>query len=271
MSILEGGFKFSFAKEEFYHGKVVGIPMISFCDIPITLSGEHKGKYGEYAIGISKNSSTFKELPLFPVTYIVNDEMEKLAFKLHNEYLDNKSFLSQSNKELSESGAKPITIEFKGKKFTGFGMSLNAKGKLVLKAFFDNLSLNKNANSLLGSMKLYKSEREGAEQINYDECEWRLVYPEYSDITDDIKCQWIWDHYDEWRANRKDKFLTNAATLQPSVEDITYLIVPKTSDIFPLIKRLSKASHIFGDELTEENRSLLFSKVISFEQIEKDF
>lgn len=270
LSILKNGFRFSYAKEEFNHGRFVGIPMISFCDIPISLSGEHKRKYGKYAIGIAK-SNLMADYPITPVTYIINDRLDNLAFKLHDKYMSNESFLDSSIEEMSKSGATSVNLEWNGQKYTGYGIKFNEVGKNVFKAFIDNLSLNQEANSLLGSMKLYKFIRKGREQINYDECEWRLVYPEHANINDNEKCKWVWNNYDEWKASRSDKFLSNAPTLNPSVSDINYLIVPSDNDIFPLINKLSKIEKVFGEELSDESRSILYSKVISFKQIETDF
>ncbi len=269
ISILENVFRFSYAKEEFHHGRIVGIPMISFCDIPITLSGEHKGKYGEFAIGIAK-SNLIADYPITPVTYILNDRMDNLAFKLHSKYICNESFLDSSMDDLAKSGAAPLSVKLNGNNYTGYGMKFNEVGRNIFKTFIDNLSLNQEANSLLGSMKLYKFKRNGEEQINYDECEWRLVYPENAKINDS-KCKWIWEKYDVWKTSREDKFLSGAPTLNPIISDINYLIVPTEKDIFPLITKISKLGKVFGEDLSDESRSILYSKILSFEKIEKDF
>ena len=49
----------------------VGIPMASFCDIPITLLDEHNSRYGNYGIALSKDWA--KKNGLTPVMYIAND------------------------------------------------------------------------------------------------------------------------------------------------------------------------------------------------------
>ena len=49
LSILKEGIKFGFCKEILSNKHCVGIPMISFCDIPIGNSAEHSNKYGKYA------------------------------------------------------------------------------------------------------------------------------------------------------------------------------------------------------------------------------
>ena len=57
----------SFDDEEF----IIGIPMISFCDIPITLLDEHTNRYGSYGIGLSKDWGIKNGVT--PIMYIAND------------------------------------------------------------------------------------------------------------------------------------------------------------------------------------------------------
>lgn len=57
----------------FYNGNInnniVYIPMVSFCDIPLTQISEHSTRYGQYAIGLSKNWASKNLInPLFYLT-----------------------------------------------------------------------------------------------------------------------------------------------------------------------------------------------------------
>ena len=121
-------------------------------------------------------------------------------------------------------------------------------------------------------MKAYQSEYDGKIQINYDECEWRLVCPENKVLLNGGLCTWFWDEndYDNWRSSRSDKF-TDIPNVTFDVNDIEYLIIPRKMEIPNFIKKLMDLKTICHKEITEEERYLLVSKVISIEQIKRDF
>ena len=60
-SILQNGFYTSYSKELILGngiGKEFAVPIISFCDIPLSNISEHVKKYGGYAVGVSKDFAT---------------------------------------------------------------------------------------------------------------------------------------------------------------------------------------------------------------------
>ena len=90
-SILSNGLRFSYAfesispqitaninypsnpsiVEELYKDTGVAIPMMSFCDIPITRTSSHMDHYGKYMIGFAKKLLTELYKPIInPVLYI---------------------------------------------------------------------------------------------------------------------------------------------------------------------------------------------------------
>ena len=58
LGILKEGFKASYCKEQFKNNKgelrYIGIPMISFCDIPLSLISQILYGEGKYAIGMKR-------------------------------------------------------------------------------------------------------------------------------------------------------------------------------------------------------------------------
>lgn len=268
LSILKEGIKFSFCKERLSNKYCVGIPMISFCDIPIGNSAEQSYKYGKYAIGISKQYviEHFAE-GIGPVNYYTSEHFIEAAFKL----LEVETEYREALNSITEGKKKDFSITIGSKTYVGSGLK-KEESPFVLKAFFKSDEYHRAATMSIGLMKRYKSEYNGKMQVNYDECEWRMVFPEYARISEDKLCKWFWteDSYDKWRESVSNKFLDDWS-LTFSVSDISYLIVPTNKQIPSLIKSLSRLKTVCGNEISNEERSFLYSKVLSFEQIKRDF
>ena len=91
LSILENGLYFSYSYDDI--GSIFfALPMISFCDIPLSRNQEHTGRYGKFAIGISKDA-LLKKYPSGywgPVNYIFNGAIVNLAFRSKELYTKHK-------------------------------------------------------------------------------------------------------------------------------------------------------------------------------------
>lgn len=254
INILREGLKFSYCREEFSADLCFGIPMICFCDIPVSTSFEHSSKYGQYAIGLSKDKLLEKyKAALGPVNYVTSLSSVKAAFQLRNadEVNNNrtKSSITTINNKLSEEPTNNALMHF-------------LQGIDYHQSFTQAISL----------MKPYQSIHDGNSQINYDECEWRIVLPEHTKLNDNEHCQWFWskEEYDSWREKRDNKFI-NEMPLLFTVDDIEYIIVP-TKELIPnFIKRLIDLKEICGNKIEDKDRYSLVSKVISLEQIKRDF
>jgi hypothetical protein len=71
LRILKEQFKVKYCFEIIYTHEIpfeFGIPMVSFCDIPLSEVKEHMNKYGSYGIGM--NMKWAKNNGLNPVLYI---------------------------------------------------------------------------------------------------------------------------------------------------------------------------------------------------------
>lgn len=267
--ILKEGLKFAYCKEKISDDKCLGIPMISFCDIPIGKSHEHTTKYGSYAIALSKAKliEKFKDL-IAPVNYFISTSHIDAAFKLRDEGLVKKNDFSDAVQK--EPGTK-VSAVINGAIYKGKAFSKGNGGKFLYD-FITYEDYLRSSSKNIGYMKAYQSEYDGKIQINYDECEWRLVYPENKKLLNGSLCTWFWNEkdYNNWRNDRNDKF-TDIPNLTFGVNDIEYLIVPTRMEIPSFIKKLMDLWTICHREITEEERFLLVSKVISIEQIKRDF
>lgn len=214
LSILRDGLKFSYCSEKVTEEISLGIPMISFCDIPLLSCGEHRSKYGLYAIGFSKN--TFSQLPQ-------HCEIGSVGY-----------FSAQQ------------------------------------KALISNLmSLASKKDKVVGWFKQFEMIRKGKIQINYDECEWRILA--FNDSRGN-SIKWFWAEKDflKWKETRTDKFL-DGITIPFKASDIRYIVVNQEKNIPNVVKRILALKTIAGTEASIREKELLCSRIISFEQLNSDF
>lgn len=274
LSIIQEGFRYSYSKESIGNKDFIGVPMISFCDIPISRSVEHMNKYGRYAIGIDKDYIIEQTASnVAPVTYYLNNNQMQAALSLKEVCEDYGKRIKESFNKIS-TGAKQIKVtidgldgEWSGPVLEGDDLSTGAKA-FMMSIQKDNY--NRYANSIIGYMKPYYMLRKGKKQINYDECEWRTVLPDNSHYKT-FRYNWIWENYDKWRASVDNKFVAGPPLLYLTASAVRYIIVPKELDCEKLIRRINKL-HIFsGKDINDKIKSSLCSKIISFEHINKDF
>jgi hypothetical protein len=184
--------------------------MVSFCDIPLTRTQDFTKRYGNHAIGLTKEWALKNEVN--PILYI------------HN--------------------------------------------KLI--AYYDYV---KTKHFICGFVKQYNGEHKGKAQCNYEENEWRYVVEE----NDNIQWKWSEDQYKNWRGtgkkkNQADSYLSGKK-LSFGVDDISYIIVEHENQRGDIIEFINKMTSVGGASTTidRKERLKLISKIISIEQIKKDF
>ncbi len=123
--------------------------------------------------------------------------------------------------------------------------------------------------SMLGYMKKYEYSEEDKAQINYDECEWRLVIPESAQLDRKSLCKWYWQkkEYETWRSSVEKPFVPGAPPFVFDVSDINYIIVNDESSKQIFLDKINKLDSICGKIMTIEEKSILISKIMSFDQI----
>lgn len=240
----------------------VAIPMISFCDIPITRASQHIEKYGQYMIGLDKINFTkdFENI-INPVIYVHSPNLSDAITKFGKErersigdfykLLKNKDFLQKS-------------IEKKNQ-----GMCIE---DLARNEIFPMIETRFLSNFLLGLVKPIEDET----SYYYDEREWRLFLPEN---TYDIN--WIWGITKEEHEQNRDSWNIELEEHDDGFikipwecydEYITHIVVSKDEEVDSLIELIMESDNILGYENdVDYSRMKLISKITSFERIEKDF
>lgn len=92
-SILENGLKFTYNEERYKNVFYYALPMICFCDMPLTMIREHTEKYGNFGIGFNKHEMIKNYWKLLnPVNYIFSKNLLDGA----------ESFLEIARKKIDE-------------------------------------------------------------------------------------------------------------------------------------------------------------------------
>lgn len=257
LKILETGLIPNYCREDLsYFDRTVnvGVPMISFCDIPLTRTSMFKARYGDYAIGLSKEWTLKNNIN--PILY-VNDERILISLGFL------RAYKSSLDSEVKSRGGGETSI------------SINLFDPESLKgitAFINRSNANDAVYSLMGYMKRYISKGpDGHDQSNYIENEWRYVV-----TSEGIDWKWSLDEYKKWRGKGKKPEPSDALKAQKltfKVEDITHIIVKTESEVHYFVDAILGMKDIGGLDgmLADDDRKLLLTKIISQEKIEKDF
>jgi len=210
------------------------IPMVCFCDIPLSNIRNHAKNYGNYAIGLSKDWGKSKGIS--PVLYTY--ENATTAGYLRDSYHESVSKLTDIN------SIKPATFDFIS---------------VYLELF---LFMSKPYEGTLWRNGTY------VEGIRfYDEREWRYVPSldsmlQYKFKPSLTKEEFIAnDIYDD----NNTKLKRFKLSFSPS--DIKYIILDTESEVLDFIKKLR---HIKA-KYSEADTDLLTTRIITMEQIKKDF
>lgn len=259
LAIMKNGFKFGYCEEFLPRNRFVAFPMLCFCDIPIELSKEHKGKYGEFGIGVSKKYMVAHFKDWFgPVNYVISDSAIEAAFTVRD--------LIEEKKQHADD-----IIENRGIK-NGKSVSLNGEdGMDYITAISDSIAYHMKAIASIALMKPYESEN-GI--INYDECEWRMFIPENGKYRGTkVKCKWFWDK-DEFRRAKEEigdilpngnkKLFFYGYNLTLPLEAIEKIIVPCKKDLDVLVKEIRLIKFLMGTEATQTLKEELIRKTVIY-------
>lgn len=257
LDILKNGFKYGYCEEFLPRNRFVAFPMLCFCDIPIELSKEHRGKYGEFGIGVSKKYMVehFKDR-FGPVNYVISNSAIEAAFTIRDLIEEKKQHAND-------------IIENRGIK-NGKYVSLNGEdGMDYITDNNDSIAYHMKAIASIALMKPYCSD-EGV--INYDECEWRMFVPEngkYRGTKE--KCKWFWDK-EEFKGAKEEigdilpngnkKLFFNGFQLNLPMEAIEEIVVPDDKNKLFFNHQIFTSDVIMGREVTVKDKLQICSKVV---------
>lgn len=267
--ILRNGFKPNYCKETLLNGSIIGLPLVSFCDIPITRANDFR-KYGKYAISMERNWGISEGIN--PITYIVSDNISKTYSTVFD-------LLEKTSKQAKDivlndllSGLKSIIAQSNSGNNTGEEdvMKLYQKGKPAIDLF---KLLNEVQNTLVGYTKLYKSEdQEHGLVVNYNDNEWRYIVPSDNDH------KWLHGEkeYIAWRGDTTQKPSSTFDAIVFNSDDIRYIIVEKEIDARKLIADILRMKTIGGNRIEDKNTLIsmklqMIKNIISIERLDEDF
>lgn len=225
----------------------IAIPMVCFCDIPLSQIRNHIENYGGYAIGLSK-------------AWGVSNGINPVAYSMNN---------SLSTKIISDI-IEIMDIEVK-----------KCKSKDKIKGEHEEVDIDnlRKAYYLIWNFTFYMKPYEGLawnkENFNgkhtrfYDEREWRYI-PDIS-VIEKNNINWFLDKgefLDERTRVEHNKKISEVVKLSFYPDDIKYIIVNSEDEILTLFRAID---NIKGDKHSLNRLNILKTRIISKEQILTDF
>jgi hypothetical protein len=264
-SILKKGFYVRYSLENygdiFDKENEVLIPMVCFCDIPLSLVSDHTKTYGKFGIGLSKEWGINNKIS--PVIYTnENSIIANLFNKLHdhlNNYIDIDDSQDMDNSKTN---------------FLSKLYELSANYKIpVIEDLTDQASDMTDAIShIVQNIKPYKGKimrnTEYRDNIRfYDEREWRFLLPKNFFTENKIKGNYNKEFYTNPIKKRyaNIKIATHfRLTFEP--KDVKFIIVEEDSQVPEILKFLDET---FGSQVgvSSNDLKLLGTRIISLEHI----
>ena len=264
INILTNDFTPRYCMESFNYLSVGGnpleiaLPMVCFCDIPLSQIRNHIENYGGYAIGLSKEWGISNGIN--PVLYSLPNSFSTLIIK---------QFMEISNNQIQILNEIASTCEGK----------LCIDKNLTIERLKTSIQEINTSNVLQFNFTNYMKPYEGCawnmDAFNgdfvrfYDEREWRFVPSPYLLWQNNIPTYLTKDQFlDENLRTNQNHEIGKVATLLFTPNDIKYIIVNSEDEI---LKICDQIDYIKGDKYSQNQLKLLKTRIISKEQILQDF
>ena len=276
-SIIREGLRFSYAFESMssrittnvnypsipdrvgsiYKNTGVAIPMISFCDIPITRATAHMKKYGYYMIGLDKaHLLDWYKAIINPVLYVHSNNLNDAFIELSNIYAETVKQQNAQILSLSEQKEKIGSKEIQ-----------NIAVTYGLRKFFIRYILG------LTKPTIDPKTKYGY----YNEREWRAFLSDISFNNSD----WVWEitkqdyehNRDKWNEELSKNFENYITLYEENLRvGLTFIVVKDEDEVNEIIKFILNSQKIFGyTDVSQETRHNLISKITSMERIARDY
>jgi len=221
--------------------KKVAVPMLCFCDITLSNIEEHVEWYGRYGIGMNKEWAIRNGIT--PVHYYSSESYMQTQLVFALEKL--KRTLSQNSSDSSELLEAYISMNYK------LWFMKPYKG-----------------------IQYHKKDRIEKSKNFYDEREWRYIpsIEELKSTEENVPMSITGNILEEYNQNVQFKNMMNSKLrnnimLEFHPDDIAYIIVESENERKEMIEAIREAKFSY----LVETKELLYSKIISYEQIRRDF
>lgn len=264
-NILEFGFWPRYSEEILFDG-ILGeegfrmyVPMVCFCDIPLTRIEKHQKVYDSYGIGLTKDWGIKNHLnPVFYVHHqapsVTGALMVAMSTFIIENFTDKKFSLTSTNKFDKNN----LSSFFKG--LTIKEIPQEAQSSPYPDLFYNFLSL-----FFLPYIKAYKGQIfRGIQNYSYyDEKEWRFI----PDMSSESATKFAFES-DVERNQANELLKKQMLTFEPN--DIKYLILQNDNEIEPLRVALKSIDERTGKYPTEVI-DILTARITTCKQIREDF
>lgn len=239
ISILNSCFYPRYCLEEFYFIPKLktkwALPMVCFCDIPLSQIKNHTLKYGEYAIGLTKEWAQIKGIN--PILYIPKDSPIIKNFRDSFYHLVEKRPIwgkeEVSSKIYNEFNNYLLYLAFNTKPYEGIIEINNVKNNIRF----------------------------------YDEREWRYTVPKDAILSNNEYIYISKKEFENKTIVKNKNNLNKKYGLVFEPKDINYIIVSKESEVLEVMREIKNIKGYFPYNDVE----LLTTRILSMERINEDF
>lgn len=288
ISILENGFYPRYCMEQI-NEKEIAIPIVCFCDIPLSQIKNHINNYGKYGIGLKKEWGIENGLnPVFYANFHVNQEsfvvknikniskylVEASAQKILSPWIEfNKKVDVDKLLLLPENYLDSLDLNSHYELCENLEEFINSLPKIVES---DEIKTNYSNFYLIYNIKPYEGQKWDKDNFEfngeytrfYDEREWRYI-PDM-DISTFCKLGYLEKEKFKENSNKdeKNKEISELYKLNFKAKDIKYIVVESDEDILNLCNAIDR---IMGEKYSQNDIKRLKTRIISSEQILNDF